>query len=254
MGEFFLKKTLIFIFLSSPEIALSGSVAGTGGSTEITQISNNVELIKQTNEMLSQSTKLKNQLEKQAFMASEMEKQGKSLSRHEWGKTSEDLKKLAEISRHGEALAYSSANLDALFHEKYKGYNAFTREKTGSSKNLSDQYADWSSSHRDGMIGAMKAAHLQQEQFSTEEETMRTIERLSSTAQGRMEAIQAGNMIAAQQVSQVQKLRGLIMSQMQLQSSYLTFEANQKDASKARSHEFFRSQLSEVSVNDGESF
>ena len=103
-------------------------------------------------------------------------------------------------------------------------------------------------------MGAMKAANLQQEQFATEEETIKTIEKLSATSQGRMEAIQAGNMIAAQQVSQIQKLRSLMMSQMQMQSSYLTFEANQKDASKARSVEFFKNDLSKVNVNDGESF
>ena len=254
MGENHVKKLIFIIAINSSEIALSGSVAGTGGSTEITQISNNVELLKQTDEMITQTTRLKQQLEKQAMMASDMEKQGKSLSNHEWGKTSEDLKKLAEISRQGEAMAYSSANWDALFQEKYKGYEAFSKDKGESSKSLSDQYSDWSNTNRDGIMGAMKAANLQQEQFATEEETIKTIEKLSATSQGRMEAIQAGNMIAAQQVSQIQKLRSLMMSQMQMQSSYLTFEANQKDASKARSVEFFKNDLSKVNVNDGESF
>ncbi|MDQ3232870.1 MAG: hypothetical protein M3Q07_13715, partial [Pseudobdellovibrionaceae bacterium] len=101
---------------------------------------------------------------------------------------------------------------------------------------------------------AMKAANLQFEQFSSEEETIKTIQRLGSSAKGRMEAIQAGNLIASQQVSQIQKLRGLMMAQMQMQSAYLSFEANQKDSANAKSREFFKNETSNINVNDGKTY
>ena len=238
-------------FLSLSQVAAAGSVAGTGGSTEVTQILNNVELIRQTNEMLDQTRKLRDQVQKQAQMVDDMRRNGKTLSKQEWGKTSNDLQKLAEIARQGEAIAYSSSNMDAIFRDKYKGYSEYSSQKNGNPQSYSDQYSNWSSTNRDSIVGAMKTANLQYEQFSSEEQTMKTIEQLSSNAQGRMEAIQAGNLIAAQQVSQLQKLRGLMMAQMQMQSSFLTYQANQKDSANAKSREFFKNEASSISVNDG---
>lgn len=232
----------------------AGSVAGTGGSTEVTQILNNAELLKQTNEMLVQTRRLQKQLEKQSEMVDDMKRNGKALSSQEWGKTSQDLERLASIARQGEAIAYSSANMDAIFRDKYKGYGEYASRKNGSSQSYSDQYSNWSDTNRDSILGAMKSTQLQYEQFSSEEDTMRTIEGMGKSARGRMEAIQVGNLIAAQQVSQIQKLRGLMMAQMQMQSSYLTYEANQKDSANARSRNFFKSDLSGINVNDGEKF
>jgi len=240
--------------LGFSQVGLAGSVAGTGGSTEVTQILNNAELIRQTNEMLDQTRKLQNQLQKQAQMVDDMKRNGKVLSKQEWGKTSDDLEQLANIARQGEAIAYSSSNMDAIFRDKYKGYSEYSSQKSGNPQSYSDQYSKWSTTNRDSIVGAMKTANLQYEQFSSEEQTMKTIEQLSSNAQGRMEAIQAGNLIAAQQVSQLQKLRGLMMAQMQMQSGFLTYQANQKDSANAKSREFFKNDASSISVNDGKNF
>lgn len=248
------KATALFGILWFGQPALAGTVAGTGGSTEITQLLNNGQLVQQTHEMYEQTTTLSNQLRKQADMLGDMQRNGKVLSMHEWGRTTEDLKRLASIARQGEAIAYSSANMDAIFREKYKGYGEYVNKKTGTSQSYSDQYAKWSETNRDSILGAMKAANLQFEQFSSEEETIKTIQRLGSSAKGRMEAIQAGNLIASQQVSQIQKLRGLMMAQMQMQSAYLSFEANQKDSANAKSRDFFKNEASGINVNDGKTY
>ncbi len=237
--------------LGFSSFALAGTVAGTGGSTEVTQLLNNVQLVEQTSKMADQTIKLRNQLQRQTQMVEDMKRNGKTLSSQEWGRTSEDLQKLASIARQGEAIAYSSSNMDAIFRDKYKGYGEYANKKNGSPQNYSDQYANWSETNRDSILGAMKATNLQHEQFSTEEQTMKTIEKLGSSAQGRMEAIQVGNLIASQQVSQIQKLRGLMMAQMQMQSSFLSYQANQKDSANAKSREFFKSEMSDIKVNDG---
>jgi P-type conjugative transfer protein TrbJ len=56
---------------------------------------------------------------------------------------------------------------------------------------------------------------LTAEQFDTEEEsTMSELRSMSQTADGQMKALQVGHQIAAQQVAQMQKLRGLVSQQM----------------------------------------
>lgn len=256
MGKRLMKTPLALSLLAtlSCDVAIAGSVAGTGGSTEITQMLNNGQLVEQTAKMADQTIKLRDQLRRQTDMLNDMKTQGKTLTGYEWGTTQSDLQLLAQIVREGEAIAYSSANVDALYREKYKGYSTYAREKNGTSQTYSDQYSDWSRSNMDSIVGAMKAAGLQQDQFATEEQTMQKLKQMGQTAQGRMEALQVGNQIAAQQVGQMQKLRGLLMSQMQMQASYMAFQSNQKDAETAKNRKFFQNDATGVNVQNGRKF
>jgi len=249
-----MKNLLIVLILFSSELAIGGTVAGTGGSTEITQILNNAQLMDQTNEMYDQTVKLSGQLQKQAAMVDDMKRQGKSLSSQEWGRTSEDLRELSEVVRQGEAVAYSSSNSDAVYRQKFQGYDFYSKEKGKSTSTYSDRYSDWSKTNMDSISGAMKAANLQATQFQSEETTMRSIQRLSQSAQGRMEAIQAGNLIAAQQVGQMQKLRSLMMAQMQMHASFMSTQTSEKDQAKAKSEQFLGEDISHVRIDDGEHF
>lgn len=234
--------------------AFAGSIAGTGGSTEVTQILNNVQLVEQANELMKQSAQLRDQIARQTAMVSDMNKQGKKMSRHEWGTTSSDLSELAAVARQGEGLAYSAANLDVLFRQKYKGYDAYSKEQNESTSTYSDQYGDWSKSNMDAISGAMKAANLQQSQFSSEEQTMQSLQRMGETADGRMQALEVGQQLAAQQVRQTQKLRALLMAQMQMQASYMASEVNEKDAYKAKSEKYFKGEATDINVKDGHKF
>ena len=201
-----------------------------------------------------QTTQLNRQLGKQTAMVNDMSLQGRILSKYEWGKTSDDLRQLSNIVQRGEALAYSSSNMDATYRQKYRGYDAYSRDRMGTGSTYSDQYSDWSKTNMDTIVSSMRAAKLQETQFSTEDQTMRTLEKMGETPEGRMQAIQIGNQIAAQQVRQNQKLRALIMAQMQMQASYMAHEANEKDVQKAKSEKFFRDENSYISINDGMKF
>ncbi len=249
-----MKKLAIVFIMFSSEIAVGGSVAGTGGSTEVTQILNNTQLLEQTSEMYTQTMKLKGQLEKQSAMVDDMKRQGRAISNQEWGRTSQDLKELSDVVRQGEAMAYSSSNSDAVYRKKFQGYDFYSREQGKSTSTFSDRYSDWSRTNMDSISGAMRSANLQATQFQTEETTMKSIERLSQNAQGRMEAIQAGNLIAAQQVGQMQKLRSLIMAQMQMQASFMSTQSSEKDQAKAKSEQFLGEDISHVRIDDGQHF
>jgi P-type conjugative transfer protein TrbJ len=81
---------------------------------------------------------------------------------------------------------------------------------------------------------------LQSTQFETEESTMQTLQTLSQSAVGRMQAIQAGNQIAAQPVRQTQKLRQLLMAQMGMQAAFMAGQADQDAAQRAAYERFMR--------------
>lgn len=68
---------------------------------------------------------------------------------------------------------------------------------------------------------------------------MSSLRSMSETADGQMKALQVGHEIAAQQVAQLQKLRGLISQQMTMMGTWLQTEQTDKDLAQARREKFF---------------
>ena len=110
-----------------------------------------------------------------------------------------------------------------LFKQKYPGY-----KKTDDFK---ADYRKWSATVLDSIRGSLLAANLQSNQFATEEGTLAQLRSMSSSNQGRLQAMQTGNQIAVETATQMQKLRGLMMAQMQAQNAYMAAQ-EQKDSSR----------------------
>ena len=68
---------------------------------------------------------------------------------------------------------------------------------------------------------------------------MSSLRSMSETADGQMKALQVGHEIAAQQVAQMQKLRGLVSQQMTMMGTWYQSEQAQKDLAQARREHFF---------------
>ena len=75
------------------------------------------------------------------------------------------------------------------------------------------------------------AANMQSNQFATEEMTLKQLRTMSQSATGQMQAIQVGSQIAEQQVQQLQKLRQLMMAQLNQQNTYMAGQ-EQKEATR----------------------
>ena len=145
-----------------------------------------------------------------------------------------DLTKLSEIVQTGNAISYSSAQFDDDYRGQHRDFDYYVQMQQGSDYETdSAHYQNWSSTNQDTIRGALRAANLQSSQFLTESTTLRTIENQASSATGQMQVMQAGAAISAQQVEQLQKLRQLIMAQMQMQGAYSASQIDrqtQKDA------------------------
>jgi type IV secretion system protein TrbJ len=144
-----------------------------------------------------------------------------------------DLQDLSKIVQQGNALAYSSGQLDNQYREQYRDFNFYVQQQGTSYQSDNERYQDWSSNSHNSIRGALRAANLQSSQFITETQTLRSIENQAATAKGEMQILQAGASISAQQVEQLQKLRQLIMAQMQMQSAYTSNQIDRQTQADA---------------------
>jgi len=222
------------ILLGSPlSPATAGTVLGNGGALEITQQMNLVELLKIAYDTMQSVSVVKAQLEN-------MERQGEQLIGENWGNTLSSLNKLSSVVRQGESLAYSLSSLDEVYRRKFPSFESYlTRQPSWDGSFYASKYQEWSQTNRDTIASAMAAVGLQAEQFGDEEATMMMLQEMSSSSVGRMQAIQAGNQIAAQQVRQIQKLRQLMMLHLQTQSNYQAWEADKEAMHAANRQHFF---------------
>ena len=128
------------------------------------------------------------------------------------------------IMEAGTELAYSADNLEAFMRDRFKTYDDYLeaiRDDGGIVKESFDnRFREWNDGHRDSIRTIMSAHGFHSEQVANEQVRLETLERLSRTSQGRMQAAQVGHQIAIEEVKKMHKLRELIMEQSNLHASY----------------------------------
>ncbi|MFZ2316061.1 MAG: P-type conjugative transfer protein TrbJ [Gammaproteobacteria bacterium] len=152
-----------------------------------------------------------------------MVSQGAKLDSSIHNNISADLQRVVDVYNHSQALGRKMQNLDSKFNESFPGYQSYLRttNQYPASNTMPDRYQKWSEQGRDNVKLAMKAADLNISTFDNEDIQLSRMVSRSHTAQGRMQAIQAGNEISAQNVQQLQKLRDLIATQINMQGNYI---------------------------------
>jgi P-type conjugative transfer protein TrbJ len=158
-----------------------------------------------------------------------------------WGDVQGDIRQLTSLMESGQAISYAMRNLSGEFQRLYPGYKA--------PENYEEAYGEWTNNTLAGAQKALEAANEQNAMFSAEFARSGQIEALSDTAEGQMEALQAGNMLAAEVVGQLQKLRQLQMAEMQAQSAYMATEIEGQAAEKAAVKKWLDSGKNYVPVN-----
>jgi P-type conjugative transfer protein TrbJ len=137
-----------------------------------------------------------------------------------WANIQNLLQELGNEIEQGESLAYGMPFLDSRFKQKYPGYVE--------SQNYQKAYAMWSQTALDTMRATLESVGMQASQFSSEQSALDELSILSHSAQGRMQALQVGNMLATQQIAQLQKLRQLVMVQVNAENTFASYQI-QKD-------------------------
>lgn len=230
--------------------ALAGTA--TGAATEWTQLLNNGELIslvgqsgEQVQNQITQITQLAEQIQNQLSIYRNMLQNTAQLPSHIWGEVESDLNQLRGIVEQGQGIAFSMGNADDLLKARFKSFSDFRSALPGV-EDFSTTYQTWSDTNRDTIAGTLGAASLTAQQFDSEEDTMGELRTMSQTADGQMKALQVGHQIAAQQVAQMQKLRGLVSQQMTMMGTWLQSEQTDRDLAQARREKFFNAEVKSI--------
>ena len=211
---------LLAVSANAPQRAEAGAFA-----TEVTQFLNHAQLVLA---YIRQGL----QLETEIAMLATMLRNTKNLSPQKFGQIQADMNALAQIVQGGQALAYSLGNLDQLFRKTYPGYGT---NPTVYYMN----YKKWSQTTLDTTLGALRAAGLQGQQLQSEQAVINSLESMSQTADGQMQALNVLGQISDQQVQQLMKLRELMMADMSSKQAYQAAVIQQQAASEAAAQWFF---------------
>jgi type IV secretion system protein TrbJ len=240
----------IIIPVALPVQTYAGGV--TGQATEWTQIANNAELIslvgksaEQVNNQIKQISQLAEQIQNQINIYNNLLQNTAQLPDHIWGQVENDLKRLQSVVAQGQGVAFSMGNIDDVLKQRFQSF-ADMKSNLPDGQSFSSSYQGWSDTNRDTIAGTLKAASLTSDQFSSEESTMSSLRSMSETADGQMKALQVGHQIAAQEVAQMQKLRGLVSQQTTMMGTWFQSEQAQKDLAQARREQFFNAPTNDI--------
>ena len=150
------------------------------------------------------------------------------------------LLRLGQIIEQEQAIAYAMAGMDRVFRERYPGYRSVT--------DWAKTYDQWTRTTLDTMRGTLAAVRLQAGDFADDQRRIQTLTALGDSAEGRMQAIQVGNMLASEQVQQLAKLRQLMMTQINAQNVYMADVTNREAQRTATQQEWVRNGNKEAPV------
>jgi P-type conjugative transfer protein TrbJ len=199
------------ILLAMSLYVLAPSFAGgglSGGSTEVTQIANNAELIKQVAESIKMVHNQIVQIENMIFNTLNLPNQIISTF-------TENIDKIRGIAEKIEGVAYQVANLGERFQSQFKGFKP-TTDYVGLYKDLARQTKETA----DAAINVIESVAQENKKDS---QKLENLAQSSGSAEGRQQAIQAGNQLLAFLGEQLMKLQELNMS-------YSTFAIEQIQA------------------------
>jgi P-type conjugative transfer protein TrbJ len=192
-------------------------------------VQNTISALKMIESVINEATMIANQLEQIRVLIQNTTNYPEGI----WDREAlPRLLRLGRIIEQEQALAYTLANVDSLFRERYPGYRPVT--------DWSREYDSWTRTTLDTLRGTLNAVRLHGEDFAVEQARIDSLTALSDTAVGRMQAVQTGNMIAAEQVQQLVKLRQLVMAQVNAQNVYMASQANREAQRAATQSEWIR--------------
>lgn len=238
----------VLTLLLLPGAASADGGAGVVGATEITQLANNTQLLASYVEQAQQTITQFNQYQAmlknlQTLVPSNLvDDAAKKL----WADTSmnDTFRNLYRISTGGQRVAYSLSNMDQHFRTLHPGYGNFD------GFDFRAAYRDWSNTTREANMGTLRMAAVQADDLQSERDLMVELSGASATAEGQLQAVQAGNRIGVATISQLQKLRQLQMAQIQAQNTAAVAAQGRLDADDEFLKKFMNQEYDRRSLAD----
>lgn len=214
-----------------PTTAAAQTVYCTNCSDRFTQL-------KQQADQALQLARQAEQLQTQIRAYEQQMRDGLALPEHLFGDVARDIAAVNQVFQQAQGLAYTAANLDQEFAQRYGSFDSYNQAGVGAAQ-LQDKYRQWNAESSDAVLQTMRALGVQSQGMAGEQELLRRLQMQARSAQGHQQTLAVGNELAAENVAQMQRLRQLLMMQVQLQAQAMQIEADRDAVSAARNREFF---------------
>lgn len=189
-----------------PYSARAGSVGGTGGSTEVTQIANNVQLANQYAQQVEAYVRQGLQLE--AEMRNLIQNPASLLGKDIGG----IINGVGRLYNSGNAIGGNLATINNRFATTFKSPTA---------KTLANSFTNWHQTNTDTLEAAMKAAGMHFDSQQSEADNLQRLFDNTKSSKGNLDVLMTANEINAMNVQQLQKLGNLIAAQNLAASAYM---------------------------------
>lgn len=206
---------MLFNLVLASSVATAGSVAGTGGATEVTQIVNMAQLAQSYGQQI---ISYENQLLQYETMV-------RNLAKNPLGVIPPDLNSMvqgqARLMAMGRDISSSMSKVDSTFAQTFNSPIAAS---------FANKFSNWTNSSQDALKSAMLNAGLQRENFSSDRAAIQKLVDNVSASDGAVGGLQALGSLNAAQIQESMKLRDLVSQQQVAQNTYLAAQTAKEQA------------------------
>lgn len=201
-------------------------------ATEFTQIMNNLQLLgihmEEAEEIANQVT----QLEHEVTMIQQGISNLTKLTENPMAAIN-SLQQLSDAIQRGQVLSYKASDINGRIDELYPGYASY-KDQDLTPEVIDQRYSDWSTQNKDSINAVLSAAGIEDDTITNEEMNMDGLIEKSRNAEGNLQAAQAGNLLAAEEIKSLQRLRKLTADNSQLIANFYAKEQDKEDLDKAK--------------------
>ncbi|AMR80275.1 hypothetical protein [Cupriavidus nantongensis] len=184
----------------------AGSVAGFGGSTEVTQILNNLQLIQSYEQQVQAYVRqgLQVQHELQNLIANPTSVLGPEVGQM--------INTIGQIWNGGNTMGYNLAQIDKNFATTFKSPTA---------GNFAKMFTSWHQTNTDTLQSALRTIGTQRDQYASSQAALTDLYNRSQATNGNLDSLQTLSQINIRQIQELQKLQELMASQAQAATTYM---------------------------------
>jgi P-type conjugative transfer protein TrbJ len=217
---------LLALLISGMGNVRAQAVYCTNCSSELTQLQNYLQL---ASALAKQAALLEQAITQTGIMT----KNAAPLSNLQYGSGQADLQALQRLVSQTSALSYASANLDNAANTRFQTYQTYAASPPATAS-IAAKYQQWSQDMEASVLTTLKAAQAHAAQINgSEQQTLSRLKAQTSGATGQMQALQTGNSINLEAIAQVQKLRQLLLLDLQLKANAAGSLADKEAAQQA---------------------
>lgn len=151
-----------------------------------------------------------------------------------WGTAQSDLMQVRNLANAGSILSGNAGSIVS----RLQAAGAYASMVTTMPTSFRNQFTSWQTTLGSNLNTFGRTLGLQQSQSASDVALLAAIQRHSQSAQGQMQALQAGNELASMTAQQLMQLRQTVAAQAQLQGGWIAVQAERQAAEDAALRQF----------------